>query len=192
MNTSSADTLSVASTFLTTRPGPTPRMCTNANSAIAAIATQRVPRERQRHVRKRHDEKRRGVGCTRNKALENEYQKDRACGHRAGKAGDERRPPGHEPRKRPVMPRADRRTRRPRADAAPRARRTPSHPRTRERRRRATSTETRRAWGTTAATCGGVKRMPPPMTLATMMAAASNGPSRLSSDAGVGEGTKRY
>ena len=46
--------------------------------------------------------------------------------------------------------------------------------------------------GTIDAMNGGVKRMPPPMTLATMMAAASNGPRRLSRDVGVGEGTKRY
>src|SRR5688572_28521234 len=38
-----------------------------------------------------------------------------------------------------------------------------------------------RAEGTEAATWGGVKRMPPPMTLETMMAAASSGPSRRSS-----------
>src|ERR1041384_2220083 len=36
------------------------------------------------------------------------------------------------------------------------------------------------ASGTSSATCGGVKRMPPPMTLETMMAAASSGPSRRS------------
>src|SRR5712671_702424 len=36
--------------------------------------------------------------------------------------------------------------------------------------------------GTTAATCGGVNRMPPPITLDTMIAAASTGPSRRSSD----------
>src|SRR5688500_7889705 len=36
-------------------------------------------------------------------------------------------------------------------------------------------------FGTLAAMRGGVKRMPPPMTLETMMAAASRGPSRRSS-----------
>src|SRR3954470_23959600 len=35
--------------------------------------------------------------------------------------------------------------------------------------------------GTAAAICGGVNRMPPPMTLETMIAAASSGPSRRSS-----------
>src|SRR5688500_15264789 len=49
-----------------------------------------------------------------------------------------------------------------------------------------------REFGTDAATCGGVNRMPPPMTLATMMAAASSGPSRRSRDVGVGAGTQRY
>src|SRR5688572_24103398 len=44
--------------------------------------------------------------------------------------------------------------------------------------------------GTIEAMNGGVKRMPPPMTLATMMAAASNGPSRLSRDVCVDVGTK--
>ena len=39
MNMSSADTLSAASTLPMIRPGPTPRMCTHAISAIAAIAT---------------------------------------------------------------------------------------------------------------------------------------------------------
>ena len=37
------------------------------------------------------------------------------------------------------------------------------------------------ALGTDAATCGGVKRIPPPITLETMMAAASSGPRRRSS-----------
>src|SRR6476661_6924555 len=36
--------------------------------------------------------------------------------------------------------------------------------------------------GTAAATCGGVNRMPPPMTLETMIAAASSGPRRRSRD----------
>src|SRR5688572_15546369 len=45
--------------------------------------------------------------------------------------------------------------------------------------------------GIAAATCGGVKRMPPPMTLATTIAAASQGPSRRSSVAAcVGEVTR--
>src|SRR5215218_8289481 len=35
--------------------------------------------------------------------------------------------------------------------------------------------------GTAAATCGGVKRMPPPMTFDTITAAASSGPRRRSS-----------
>jgi hypothetical protein len=47
-----------------------------------------------------------------------------------------------------------------------------------------------RGCGTNEATAGGKNRMPAPMTLATMMAAASNGPSRLSRDVCVGEGTK--
>src|SRR5215207_9076651 len=37
------------------------------------------------------------------------------------------------------------------------------------------------AAGTDAAICGGVNRMPPPMTLETMIAAASSGPRRRSS-----------
>src|SRR5215470_2708759 len=37
------------------------------------------------------------------------------------------------------------------------------------------------ALGTAAATLGGVKRMPPPITFETMIAAASKGPSRRSS-----------
>src|SRR5439155_8039086 len=37
--------------------------------------------------------------------------------------------------------------------------------------------------GTLAATCGGVNRMPPPITFETMIAAASNGPNRRASDA---------
>src|SRR5687768_3296180 len=45
-----------------------------------------------------------------------------------------------------------------------------------------------KAFGIAAATRGGVKRMPPPITLATMMAAASNGPSRLSRVVVVDEG----
>src|SRR5262245_59497652 len=39
-------------------------------------------------------------------------------------------------------------------------------------------------FGALAATCGGVNRMPPPMTLDTMIAAASSGPSRRARDAG--------
>jgi len=35
--------------------------------------------------------------------------------------------------------------------------------------------------GTLAATCGGVNRMPPPMTFETMIAAASRGPRRRAS-----------
>src|SRR5262245_28093352 len=45
--------------------------------------------------------------------------------------------------------------------------------------------------GTLSATCGGVKRMPPPITLDTMIAAASNGPNRRVRTAGPEAGMKR-
>jgi hypothetical protein len=55
MKTSSAVTFSVARALLTSRPGPTPRMCTPAKSQTAAIATS---------VWRENESGRNGIGTT--------------------------------------------------------------------------------------------------------------------------------
>ena len=101
-NTTSAETLTAASTFCTTRPEPRPRMWTTVSATIAASATSVLRRHDQRNQRERHGQERRGVGRRRHEAADVIRQRDRARRDRAGEAGDERRPPAQEPRRRSV------------------------------------------------------------------------------------------
>ena len=102
MNTSSASTFSVASTFITTRPGPTPTMCTIANSQTAVIASS-VCRENVSGTY--------GSGMTKNgvefaapgiNRSSTTIRKIALAAMRARETGDKRRPSGHEAGERPV------------------------------------------------------------------------------------------
>ena len=102
MNTSSASTFSVASTFITTRPGPTPTMCTNANSHTAVIASS-VCRENVSGTY--------GSGMTKNgvefaapgmNRSSTMIRKIALAAIASRKACDERRPTGHEAGERSV------------------------------------------------------------------------------------------
>ena len=167
-------------------------MCTNANSQIAAIASS-VCRENVSGTY--------GSGMTKNgvriRGTRNESIEHERSERSRSRPSRRRNPATNDVH--PVMnrragrtPRASTRTRRPRAAAAPPAPRRPSRPKNASTPPAIHVDRNQMGCGTIDATNGGVKRMPPPMTLATMMAAASNGPSRLSRVVCVDEGTKRY
>ena len=129
------------------------------------------------------DEERRAVRGARDETPDVGREDDGAGRDRAGKSRHERRPAGQKRREPPEC--------RVEVDVlaagwaeAPPAPRTPSRRQTRARRPATQIARNHAGFGTRAATCGGVNRMPPPMTLETMIAAALNGPSRRARDAG--------
>ena len=153
------------------------------SAAIAASATSALRRHHERHEGQRHREERRRIGRRRARSGR---RTRRAPPHlRRSRRRNRRRTrsirSGTPPSARTL--RADRRTRRRRAAAARPVPRTPSRRRTRARRRPATPRACAAPFGTICATMTGTKKMPPPMTLETTIAAASNGPSRRSSTA---------
>src|SRR5688572_4800970 len=189
MNTRSASTFNVASTFITARPGPTPTMCTRANSQTAIIAST-VCRENVSGTY--------GSGMTKigvefaapgiNRSSTTIKKMALAAIAPAKPAMNDVHPvmnPASGPyasRRYTYSPPARGRSAASSAYAiAPKNASTPP----------AIHVERNHVGcGTSDATKGGENRMPPPMTLATMMAAASNGPSRLSRDVCVDEGTQ--
>src|SRR5688572_12253384 len=189
MNTSSAITFSVASTFITARPGPTPTMCTKAKSHTAVIAST-VCRENVSGTY--------GSGMTKsgaelatpgmNRSSTTMRKMALAASAPAKPATNDVHPvmkPASGPyasRRYTYSPPARGRNAASSAYAiAPKNASTPPAIHV---------DRNQTGCGTIDAMSGGVKRMPPPMTLATMMAAASNGPRRLSRVVCVGEGTK--
>ena len=182
MKISSAETLSAGEDVL--------------HDAARADAADVDPRHQRRWPRSRRAPAREKVSGTNGSGMTRSGVASRAAGHeapeierehdgagrdRAGEAGDERRPAGEE-RGQPAERRAQvdvlaAGARPQRRQLGVRHRAGKREQRRRRPRSRGTATDSARS----AATCGGVKRMPPPMTFETMMAAASSGPRRRSS-----------
>ena len=98
MKMSSADTFSPASTFITKRPGPTPRRWIQAIRPMAASATMAWREIVSGTSGTRDDEERRRVARRRHEAPDVEREDDGAGRDGAGEAGDKRRPAGQERR----------------------------------------------------------------------------------------------
>ena len=96
MKTRSAPTFRIVSALLTTRPGPTPRICMIASSQTIAMAIIDWLETVSVRYGSGIVHPRRGVGRPGGEALQIERNDHRAGGNRAGEPGDERRPSGQE------------------------------------------------------------------------------------------------
>ena len=181
MKMRSADTFRPASTFITNRPGPTPRIWTQAIRPMAASATMAWREIVSGTNGTRDDQERRRVARRRHEAPDVEREDDGARRGGTGKAGDKRRPAGQERGQT-----AERGAQVHVLATGPRPQRGELGIRHGAGKREQAAGDPRRrgratGFCTLAATCGGVNRIPPPITFETMIAAASYGPRRRAS-----------